>query len=352
MSKVKKITTVIIISLILQCIMCVTVFATSYNMPYSFVNPTSTSFYIELVTENWGAVCIQGGTSDNHNVTSSEPEYATDFTFRATVEGDYLYIRPITYKDGEYSPVSNVAIYAYCYTSQYGTTLYSPDNARVRLLLTNCGSIVGIHGYNCDVSDVPHTGSNDFTFVYGNDKNLNDKLDEIIIALRDNANNTTAITSNADKNASEIQANNDKNAQAIIDNQNNLHQQEKTETENSGNDSVSGLTSVIPDNSTGILDALGKLKNSISYTGTDCKWSIPEVYIPKIDGVIDKTILIPANTYYVDFGSFFKKLPPLAVYMVQSLFTIGLVIWAFKELYNIISYVLTLKTDKESGINE
>lgn len=156
----------------------------------------------------------------------------------------------------------------------------------------------------------------------------------------DNA-NTDKITSNADKNSSNIQSNNDKNTQSIIDNQNQLAEQEKTETQNSGNDSVNDVSGSVPDKSAGMLSALQSLSNAVSYTGTSAKWTFPQMYIPAIAGMTDRINLNPEME--IDFTYWVNQIPENIMTIISALATIGLVIFAFKELYALISYVLTLK---------
>lgn len=153
--------------------------------------------------------------------------------------------------------------------------------------------------------------------------------------------NADKINSNADKNASNIQSNNDKNTQSIIDNQNQLVEQEKTETQNSGNDSVNDVSSSVPDKSAGMLSALQSLSNAVSYTGTSAKWTFPQMYIPSIAGVTDRINL--NSEMEIDFTYWVNQIPQNIRTVITALATIGLVIFAFKELYGLISYVLTLK---------
>lgn len=184
-------------------------------------------------------------------------------------------------------------------------------------------------------------GTGDFTVVYGEDKVITERLDTIISLLQQQNANTDKITSNADKNASNIQSNNDKNTQSIIDNQNQLVEQEKTETENSGNDSVNDVSGSVPDKSAGMLSALQSLSNAVSYTGTSAKWTFPQMYIPAIAGVTDRINLNPEME--IDFTYWVNQIPDDIMTLISALATIGLVVFAFKELYGLISYVLTLK---------
>ena len=181
----------------------------------------------------------------------------------------------------------------------------------------------------------------DYTIVYGEDKVIAQRLDSIISLLEQQNANTNKITSNADKNANDIQSNNDKNTQSIIDNQNQLAEQEKTATQNSGNNSVNDVSGSVPDKSAGMLSALQSLSNAVSYTGTSATWTFPQMYIPAISGVTDRINLNSAME--IDFTYWVNQIPQDIRMVISALATIGLVIFAFKELYGLISYVLTLK---------
>ena len=184
-------------------------------------------------------------------------------------------------------------------------------------------------------------GTGDYTVVYGEDKIIIERLNSIISLLEQQNANTDKITSNADKNASNIQSNNDKNTQSIIDNQNQLAEQEKTETQNSADNSVSDVSGSVPDKSAGMLSALQSLSNAVSYTGTSAKWTFPQMYIPAIAGVTDRINLNPEME--INFTYWVNQIPGDIRTLISALATIGLVVFAFKELYGLISYVLTLK---------
>ena len=181
----------------------------------------------------------------------------------------------------------------------------------------------------------------DYTINYGSDVTIINMLNSIQSLLQQQNANTNKITSNADKNASNIQSNDDKNTQSIIDNQNQLAQQEKTETQNSGNNSVNDVSGSVPDKSAGMLSALQSLSNAVSYTGTSAKWTFPQMYIPAISGVTDRINLNPEME--IDFSYWINQIPQDIRTIISALATIGLVVFAFKELYGLISYVLTLK---------
>ncbi len=116
---------------------------------------------------------------------------------------------------------------------------------------------------------------------------------------------------------------------------------EKNETQKSGNDSLNDVSSAVPDKSAGMLSALQSLSNAVSYTGTEAKWKFPQMYIPAIAGVTDRINL--NSEMEIDFSYWVNQIPQDIRTIISALATIGLVIFAFKELYGLISYVLTLK---------
>lgn len=207
---------------------------------------------------------------------------------------------------------------------------YNPAMFKISAVRTY-GSIRNESGYD--------TG--DYTISYGEDKAISQRLDSIISLLQQQNANTDKITSNADKNASNIQSNDDKNTQSIIDNQNQLVEQEKTETQNSGNNSINDVSGSVPDKSAGMLSALQSLSNAVSYTGTNATWKFPQMYIPAISGVTDRINL--NSEMEINFTYWVNQIPQDIRTLISALATIGLVVFAFKELYGLISYVLTLK---------
>lgn len=151
---------------------------------------------------------------------------------------------------------------------------------------------------------------------------------------------TSAIIDNQNSNTDrQIEAENN-NTQSIIDNQNSLAEQEKNETQQSGNNAVEG-TENIPDKSQGFISALGGLVTSLSYDGTECSWKFPKITIPAIPKVMSETVLCEEKD--IDFSYWVNKIPANILSLVRNLFTIAIVVFCFKELYDTISYVLTLK---------
>lgn len=202
--------------------------------------------------------------------------------------------------------------------------------------------IVGVKVYGNGVlksnsTDIYNGGS--WSVVYGGDNALYSELEQIKSILSQQNNND--IIANADKNASETQSNDNKNTQAIIDNQNDLAEKEKTETQNQGEGSVNDVSGAIEDKSAGFVSSIGNLVSAMSYNGTSCAWKFPALKLPAIAGVMSEIKLTDEKP--IDFEFWVNKMPSNVLLLVRSLLTIALIVYCFKELYNTISYVLTLK---------
>lgn len=335
MSKAKKITIIFSFVVLFVFITAFTALGADYNYNMTFAKPqiNAGSCYLEVVFS----------TNNRPFVIYVSSNFQNSLSYFAYVKNNYLYISPsngavINNSGGSQTVINYEAVYINSsgYVYQFG---YDDGNFQNRLYLGNLGNIVTVNGYNCDVSALNRNGS--LTFIYGTDVLAINKLNDIYNALQSQSGMANNITANADKNASNIQSNNDKNTQSIIDNQNQLAEQEKTETQNSGNDSVSDVSGSVPDKSAGMLSALQSLSNAVSYTGTSAKWTFPQMYIPAISGVTDRINLNTAME--IDFTYWVNQIPQDIRTVISAIATIGLVIFAFKELYCLISYVLTLK---------
>lgn len=118
-------------------------------------------------------------------------------------------------------------------------------------------------------------------------------------------------------------------------------EQEKSDATQGANDAFSGVVGVVPDHSQNLVDAFSGLASSMSYNGTAAKINIPAVSMPGIDGLFDGFIVMQPQT--IDFEVYFDMLPENLLLLVQSLFTAALIVFCFKELYDTIQYVLTLR---------
>lgn len=118
-------------------------------------------------------------------------------------------------------------------------------------------------------------------------------------------------------------------------------EEEKNVALDQGNSSVNDSSNAIADNSAGFTDSLSTLTGSMAYTGTECSWTFPEVRLPAIAGVMDEVVLIESQP--IDFGYWVNQIPSGILLLVQSVLSVALVVYCFKELYSTISYVLTLR---------
>lgn len=200
------------------------------------------------------------------------------------------------------------------------------------------GGIKDIRFYGNTSSTLSYTSSTNWVVTYGSDTALYYQLEGIKSAFNSFSG---SITANADKNASETQANDDKNTQAIIDNQNELAEKEKNETQSQGEGSVNDVSGAIEDKSAGFVSSIQNLVSAMSYNGTSCAWKVPPIKLPAIAGIMDEVKL--TDEMSIDFEYWVNKIPSNILLLVRSLLTIGLIGYCFKELYNTISYVLTLK---------
>lgn len=127
---------------------------------------------------------------------------------------------------------------------------------------------------------------------------------------------------------------------------NESQEQQKQEAQTQGNSSVSQGSSAIEDKGGDFAGSLSGLTNSMSYTGTDCSWTFPTVKLPAIPGVMDEVTLIESQP--IDFSFWVNAIPSGIMLIIQSVLTIGLIVYCFKELYSTIAYVLTLRKDDNS----
>lgn len=117
---------------------------------------------------------------------------------------------------------------------------------------------------------------------------------------------------------------------------------EKQQASDIGIDGVDEFTGVVPDVSQGFMSAIQELAASMSYEGTEAKLQIPAIDIPAIPGLFGKHRLLDEQE--VDFSFFVQKMPEPILTLAQVVLTIALIVYAFKELYSIISYAMTLKS--------
>lgn len=127
----------------------------------------------------------------------------------------------------------------------------------------------------------------------------------------------------------------------IQDSLDNQMQNEIDKSQEMGSNASDQVSEAIPDKSAELLPAMQNLAASLSYQGTDAKLPFPKVAMPAIPGVCASYELIPAQE--IDFGSYIQMIPSPLLTVIQALCDIAIVIWAFKELYGIYQYVISLK---------
>lgn len=162
--------------------------------------------------------------------------------------------------------------------------------------------------------------------IYNQQMSTNGKLDAVVNWL-DALNTKTQRTNNWLENIYNL-----------LDKQ---QEKEKEEATTQGNSSISSGTSNIDDKGVSFGESLGGLVSSLSYSGTDCTWTFPQVKLPGIPGVMSETVLIQQQP--INFGEWINKIPGDILLLIQSFSTCALIVYCFKELYSTISYALTLK---------
>lgn len=155
-------------------------------------------------------------------------------------------------------------------------------------------------------------------------------LSSILDALRENKNMSEEIISNQNQNT-----------QDIIDNEQQMQEEEKSEANVEGSGGVSDIISGVDDKGPGFFNAISGLVQSLSYNGTEAKWELPELKLPALHPSWSDLKVFENSE--IDFNEWLSKIPENIVTVARAISTIGLVVFCFKELYNTIQYVLTLR---------
>lgn len=277
---------------------------------------TGNNCYLEVISSNNWRWLIYAGVN---SLTGSDD--LDNFTFRAYVEGDYLYIKSERTVPGTYSfsgyyidMVSGKAVSLESYLMS-GTQSYC-----LRVWVRSFGAVTGIHGYNCDVTAFRNANA-DFVVNYGSQQLTYEQLNQIIAALNNSSASTETAVDNANKKAEE---------------------REKQETQTSGDNASNDTSSAMPSVDEGFANSLKSFVGSMSYNGTEAILPIPKTSIPVIEGVMNEVVLIPEQGF--DLSSVITQyIPANLLQLLQHLFTIALVLYCVYELYGLIQYVLTLK---------
>jgi len=112
-------------------------------------------------------------------------------------------------------------------------------------------------------------------------------------------------------------------------------------TSEQGNSFVDQITQIVPNESQGFVNAMGGLVDSLSYDGTECVLTVPALVMPQIGDLVPQYTLLEKQT--VDLECYFNMFPAFIVTLVQSLFTVALIVFCFKELYSTVSYFFVLR---------
>lgn len=320
MSKIKKII-LLVLSIIILVIPCLSLntFALQ-EVWFSCDKPivTENSGYVEVVSSAGVFVFV---------VFTDETD---DPAFYTTYDNDgYLYF----HCDID-NQLNKPNCYSY-YLTQDGKAKTTPFYTSGNYSYFRVYDIYKINGYNVEVSRVPASVPTDpYSFFYASDVIINDTLNKILGVLSANSGNSQQIID-------AVTNNNNENTQDIIDNQNQLQQNEKDEAQQSGESSVDDVSGAIEDKSSGFINSLGNLIQTMSYTGTECAWKFPSIKLPAIDGIMPEYKLTDEQP--IDFKYWVEKIPSEMLLLIRSILTIALIVYCFKELYSTISYVLTLK---------
>lgn len=148
------------------------------------------------------------------------------------------------------------------------------------------------------------------------------------------------IINNQNENTDKIIENQNENADKEIQAEKDLYEQEKQEAEQSGDDSVDGALSAMPNDSDGIIDSFGSFIGTMLHTNTDCTIDFPALKTPAIGGLPSYTL---SEKQPVNFNEFEEVIPKSILLIVRALLTIALIIFCYKELYSTIQYVVSLK---------
>lgn len=358
MFKTKKIiiSLVVIISLILPFGITASansVSVTEYSIPFSQPTSDENSGYIEIllqdssgnkyvrvqswqfVLEDFEIVNIKQSFSMSFNVTSKSITYTGGYNKVASASTDYVY----TFTKAYITQTGGYVVDSTTSSKDSGTTSFATVSGEFWVAPSETVLGVKIYGNYSVLSKIDSANGGSWVVVYGGDNAVLQELEAIKSILRSKSNDD--IIANQDENTNKITQNDDENTQAIIDNQNDLAEKEKTETQNQGEGSVNDVSGAIEDKSAGFISSIGNLVSAMSYNGTSCAWKFPALKLPAIDGVMSEIKL--SDEKPIDFEYWVNKIPSNILLLVRSVLTIALIVYCFKELYNTISYVLTLK---------
>ena len=326
---------------------------TEYSIPFSQPTADENSGYIEIllqdssgnkyvrvqswqfVLDHFENVNEKQSLSMSFKVTPKSIDYTGGYNNVASVSTEYVY----TFTTGYMTQAGGYVVESKTSHKDSGTTDFATVNGWFWVSESETVLGVKIYGNYSVQRKIDSANGGSWVVVYGGDNAVLEELQAIKSILRNK--NNDDIIANQDENTNKITQNDDENTQAIIDNQNDLAEKEKTETQNQGEGSVNDVSGAIEDKSAGFISSIGNLVSAMSYNGTSCAWKFPALKLPAIDGVIPEIKL--SDEKPIDFEYWVNKIPSNILLLVRSVLTIALIVYCFKELYNTISYVLTLK---------
>lgn len=124
----------------------------------------------------------------------------------------------------------------------------------------------------------------------------------------------------------------------------NLPDQEYDFGTEQGAEGVDNLVGAIDDKGPGFFSAIGNLITTVSYSGTDAKWTFPALKIPKISNIVPEIKL--SEETEIDFNYWINKIPDKILSTIRYVLTIALICFCFYELYDTIEESLKGKEKK------
>lgn len=319
---------------------------------YSFTSTVHTDLrngdYIKWVYFPLGYFTDKNDYNLNHCISLNGLRSGTTVSFKVTESNEYLGFDPvdisyyiwIQYYDinGKSVTGGEKVVPDFQGSGEYIATfdIQPPDNAvafrpyfQVQLRLTNLSSY-GWNAWNsldyfqfrCVINETDY--ANNLTWYTSNKQSeLAQQGNTLLEAIQSDLQNLPGQIGDA--------------FQDVIDKENEKHESE-------GNKFVDQLLDILPDPSQDVLVALGSLAGATGYTGTDAVLPIPAIVLPGISGLFPETVLWGGGQ--LDFGEYLGVIPSSLLTLVQSLFTIAIVLFCVFELKGIISYCLTLRSGK------
>ena len=158
------------------CILAASFFASAtavYNFPFSRPEVNDYSCYVEILKSDgyaFGFFCSYSYDS-NDNILPY---------FTAYLDGESFWI------ECSVSSTSQNNMHGLTLNPSGSFGIVANERSRCGFWLGSGISVSGIHCYNVSYNSTISANNNDFTFVYGNEVNTNDKLDKIIAAIEAN----------------------------------------------------------------------------------------------------------------------------------------------------------------------